>query len=268
MTKRYCVIGYPIGHSLSPPMHNMAFSVLGIDASYDALEVNDLDTKYGGLREIYSGINVTVPHKIKILDLVDEVDESADLIGAANCLDISDKTTAHNTDMVGSISALKTKAASLKNKEVLVLGAGGAARAVSFGCALEGAHVSIYNRTKMRAQTLCEEIKNKTCKETKAIYNLESAEYDILINATSIGMWPKTDESPFEYKISKDSIVMDVVYNPLETRLLRDAREVGAETVDGVEMFIYQGAESLRIWGYDPPIDAMRKEVHRILSKG
>lgn len=274
--KKYAVIGKPVGHSLSPAMHNAAFKALGISskAKYEAVEVEKLDkTAYERLRRNYSGINVTIPYKTAIIDFIDGKEMVVDMVGAVNCVAFEDSpdnragpvAKGYNTDMVGAVDALKTKVPKLKGKSVLVLGAGGAARAIVYGCALEGAKVSVHNRTVKKALELAVEVDEKLGQEIKiidddALSDLE--EFDIIVNATSLGMSPKSKESPLpDGVIPQGAVVMDIVYNPLETKLLKQAKAAGAKTIDGVEMFVRQGAESLRIWGYEPPVEAMRKAV-------
>jgi len=264
--KRYAVIGNPIGHSLSPPMHNAAFKAMGVDARYEAVEVKNLRKAWPELKKKYSGINVTIPHKVAIMELLDEKELAADLVGAVNCLDFSDGIAkGYNTDLYGAVGALKTAVPKLKTKKVLVLGAGGAARAVVYGCLLEGASVFVHNRTALTALELAMEVEAKVSKKINIMDTIDLHGIDVLVNATSVGMAPKSDEtpltSPIPSNIGRKLVVMDVIYNPLETKLLRDAKKAGAKTINGAEMFVLQGAESLQIWGYEPPVEVMRKAV-------
>jgi shikimate dehydrogenase len=168
----------------------------------------------------------------------------------------------YNTDLYGAIEALKTEEPELKGKTVLVLGAGGAARAIVYGCLLENAEVSLHNRTIERAKELAEDVKENLDKKVDVLSNANRLDgFNIIINATSVGMHPKVDETPLTSPIPSNSIVMDIVYNPLETEFLKQAKKAGARTIGGVEMFVRQGAESLKIWGYEPPIKVMRKAV-------
>ncbi len=264
--KKYAVIGNPIKHSLSPVMHTAAFRALGVNATYEALEVENLSRAYDYLKENYAGINVTIPHKETIVELLDEKEMAADLIGAVNCVKFGRKAMGFNTDLHGAISALKDVVPHLREKNILVLGAGGAARAIIFGCLMEGANVTIYNRTVRKAEALAKEIGEKM-KDIEVQRRPDPVGFDILINATSAGMYPKVDETPLTSGIPSNMVVMDIVYNPLETRLLRKAKEAGARTISGLEMFVRQGAESLRIWGYDPPVSLMREVVTKELMK-
>lgn len=258
--KKYAVIGNPIGHSLSPVMHNAAFKAMGVSAKYEALEVERLDRAYEHLRKTYSGINVTIPHKVEIMEYIDEKEMAADLIGAVNCVDFGETAKGYNTDMYGAVDALMSEVPKLKNKKVLVLGAGGAARAIVYGCVLEGCRVSLHNRTAEKAKELSKEVLDKIAKKVTVVDEVDLSKIDVIINATSVGMRPN-NESPLDVQIPSSAVVMDIVYNPLETKLLKQAKAAGARTIDGVEMFVLQGAESQRIWGYDPPVDVMRKAV-------
>jgi len=271
MVKRYAVIGNPIEHSLSPAMHNAAFKELGVDATYDALEVKELGKAYPILKKKYAGINVTIPHKVGILDYVDEKEMAVDLIGAANCVSFSDAARAYNTDVTGAIDALKTQVPKLKKKRVLVLGAGGAARAIVYGCVLEGAEVTLHNRTTEKAAELAKDVKSKLSKDVAIAQEIVLDGFDVLVNSTSVGMSPDSNKTPVTSPIPSNAkgrlVIMDIVYNPLETRLLKDAHSVGCKTINGMEMFVLQGAESLRVWGYDPPVEVMRETVLKELRK-
>jgi shikimate dehydrogenase len=270
---RYAVIGNPIKHSLSPAMHNAAFKELGVKAKYEALEVKSLKKSYPELKKKYKGINVTIPHKVDILDLVDRKEVLSDLVGAANCVRFENgrKATAYNTDVYGAVEALKMKVKTLKGKKVLVLGAGGAARAIVFGCLLEGCKVSVCNRTAEKALELAIEADEKLSKKIKIVDEIKLQGIDILVNATSVGMSPDSGNtpltSPIPSNVGRKLIVMDIVYNPIETKLLKQAKAAGAKTIDGIDMFVLQGAESLRIWGFKPPISVMRNAVLKELKK-
>ncbi len=272
--KRYAVIGSPIGHSLSPIMYNAAFKAMDANASYEAVEIKTLEKKaYDSLRKTYAGINVTMPHKTAIMGFIDEKEVAADLIGAVNCIDFGNGTAkGYNTDMYGAVEALKARAPILKSKKVLVLGAGGAARAIIYGCLLEGCEVSVHNRTNKKALELAMEVDEKISKKISIMDEINLRGIDILINATSVGMSPRSDNTPLtspitSNEVGRNLVVMDIVYNPLETKFIREAKKAGAKTINGLEMFVNQGAESLRVWGYDPPVDVMRKAVLSKLKK-
>jgi len=268
--KKYAVIGKPLGHSLSPAMHNAAFKELGADAMYEALELGDIAAAYESLAREYCGLNVTIPYKTAIIDLLDEKEMAAELAGAVNCISFDGGMgIGYNTDIVGAVDALKSECPDLKGKKVLILGAGGAARAIACGCAIERAEISIYNRSKENAHKLAGELSEKLDARIRASDEISLEGVDILVNATPAGMHPNEDETPLTstLALSENMVVMDIVYNPLETKFLKEAREAGAKTISGLEMFIGQGAESLRIWGYEPPLEVMRKAVLKELKQ-
>lgn len=270
--KIFGIVGCPIKHSLSPRMHEAAYSKMGLDCSYKAYDVapEKLAAFIHESRARFSGLNVTVPYKVAVIYYLDELDESARLIGAVNTIKFSGKNAVgYNTDGVGCIRALREAGVSIRGRGVLVLGAGGAARAIVYQLANEGAKVVIANRTRENADALAEEVKEKTGKSVAVVDYSHKAMcgilpyVDVVINTTTVGMSPKKDESPLPAEfLSPKLIVMDIVYNPLETKLLRDAKKIGCKTVDGVGMLVHQGAESFKIWlGTEAPIDAMRDGV-------
>lgn len=271
-TKVTGVIGDPIEHSLSPIMHNAAFNHLNLDYVYVAFHV-----KKGKAKEAteamktfkIKGLNVTIPHKVDIIDYIDRVDETAELIGAVNTLKLEEgEIWGFNTDGLGCIRALE-EATSLKGKKVLILGAGGASRAVAFQLLSEdigGLH--ILNRTPKRAEKIAEDIKAKTGTIIFAggLEHLKEKikDADILIDTTPIGMHPKTDAKPLVTAdmMHRNLIVKDLVYNPPKTTLLKEAEKAGAKTISGIKMLVYQGAESFKIWtGKKAPIDIMEKAI-------
>lgn len=271
--KAFGVVGHPIEHSLSPIMHNAAFRRLGLDYRYEAYDV-----KPEGLEEFlklrhtppFGGLNVTIPHKVAVIKYMSHLDKLAELVGAVNTIKFeSRRMIGYNTDCFGFIRALEETGETIKKRRILVLGAGGAARAIVYGCLLNSAEVVLANRTLDKAIQLAKEIKEKIGKMVLVVkYSNESLkdaikETDILINATPVGMYPRSYESPIEKNILRPNIVvMDAVYNPVETKLLREAKNAGCKTIDGVGMLVHQGAESLRIWlGIEAPTDVMRKAV-------
>ncbi len=272
MKKIYGIIGDPIAHSLSPVMHNAVFEKLGLDAIYLAFRVSkdELGDAIRGAKSLgISGLSVTIPLKEKALSFVD-AEEVAKKIGAINTIDFSSGTpVAYNTDGIGSLRVLKETVSEIKGKKVLILGAGGAAKAISFYLDAEGARVTIANRTKERAALLASNLRNAnsigldTDTLTKRI-----EDSDILINATSVGMHPHEDATLVNADMMHpDLVVFDVVYNPMETKLLKEAKRAGVKKiVDGVKMLVYQGAASFRIWTKEePPIDVMEKAVRDVL---
>ncbi|KDE60432.1 shikimate dehydrogenase [Halostagnicola sp. A56] len=262
------LIGNPVGHSLSPPMHEAAYDDLGLEGRYVTFEPdpNELQTAIEGANALgVRGLNVTIPFKRDVLELV-EPDDLASRIGAVNTIDFSGAApTGHNTDAVGAIRALRDHDVALEGARAVVVGAGGAGRAIAFGLADAGATVDIANRTESTARELAESVSGATGHGLDALGDLLS-DADVLINATSVGM--ESDESPVPADaLHGELAVMDAVYRPLETRLLRDAKAVGATTVDGGWMLLYQGVEALEIWtGEDAPVTAMNEALRRCLS--
>jgi len=264
--KKFAVIGDPVQHSMSPAMHNAVFAKLGLDCIFEKVRIQKgrMENEFASLRADYSGLSVTIPHKIAVMPLLDKLDKSAELVGAVNCVDFDGgKSKGYNTDMAGAVDSLKAVVGSLKNKKILVLGAGGAARAIAFGCALEGAEIGIWNRTEKKAAVLMEELKKAGARAWK-----QKEPADILINATSVGMSPLPEETPIDTDFLESSMtVMDIVYNPLETKLLKEAKKRGCATVDGLEMLVRQGAKALDIWlGIEAPLNVMRKAAERELK--
>lgn len=265
------IIGHPIKHSLSPIMHNAVFEKLDLNCVYLALDVEKekLGTTIDACKALnFIGLNVTIPHKISVIKFLNKVGREAELIGAVNTVKFEkERAFGFNTDGIGCVKALKEEGVRIKNKYVLILGAGGAARAIAFQCILEGADVSISNRTRKNAIELKQDIKGKLEKEVNILnFNLKKHDLegiDVIINATSIGMRPKTNSTPLDAGLlNQDIAVMDIVYNPIETKLLKDAKRAGCKTVNGVGMLVHQGAESLRIWlGIKAPIEIMKKAV-------
>lgn len=252
------LLGNPVSHSLSPPMHEAAYAELGLDARYVTFEPapEALEPAIRGAQALgISGLNVTIPFKQDVLDFV-EPDSLAARIGAVNTIDFSGETpTGHNTDAIGAVRALRDHDVELAGTAVVV-GAGGAGRALAFGLADEGMTVRIANRTESKAHDLAAAVPNAT---GHGLSELETLLKDasVLVNATSVGM--ETDETPVpKAALHDDLAVLDAVYRPLETRLLRDARSVGATTVDGAWMLLYQGVSAFERWtGHDAPVSAM-----------
>ncbi|WP_123536323.1 shikimate dehydrogenase family protein [Halosimplex salinum] len=283
----YGLVGNPVGHSLSPPMHEAGYEALGLDARYVTFE----PPKDGAAAAIegaaalgVAGLNVTIPFKQDVLAAVDP-DPLAARIGAVNTVDFSgDEPTGHNTDAVGATRALRAHDVALSGTAVVV-GAGGAGRAVSFGLADEGMAVRIANRTESKARDLAADVRGD---DTESADDAEPAdgtepadgagssgdapdvtghgldalpdllaEADVLVNATSVGMEEDATPVPAD-ALHGDLGVLDAVYQPLETRLLRDADRAGATTVDGAWMLLYQGVAAFERWtGREAPVDEM-----------
>ncbi len=275
--KLFALIGDPVGQSLSPAMHNAAFRALGLNCAYINLRVPKptLANAIAGVRALgIAGLNITIPHKISIISLLDELDESAKLVGAVNTVKNNrGKLIGFNTDGEGALRALEEKIDSVKGKEVVLLGAGGAARAIAFSLARAGARLTIANRTVPRAQALASAVEQKLSTNvkvaslnrtelTKALKNV-----DVLINATSVGMHPKIDKTLVRANMMRRGLVVyDIVYKPLRTKLLREARRAGGKTIDGLGMLVHQGALAFEIWtGKRAPIKIMKAAAKREL---
>lgn len=245
-TQLYGVIGNPVRHSLSPIIHNGAFGRMGLHAVYLAFEVKDLKEAIDGIRGLgIRGVSVTLPFKNQIIPFLDKVEDIAGEIKAVNTLfNEGGKLTGYNTDWRGALEALEEKV-DLKGKRVVLLGAGGAARAIGFALKMRDCEVIISNRTMDRGTRLAKELR---CIH-RPLSSIEGIEADVIINATSAGMHPYDEESPLPKKVLKNGItVMDIVYRPLRTKFLREAEERGCRTIDGLEMFVRQGAAQLEIW--------------------
>lgn len=266
-TNLYGVIGNPIRHSLSPVLHNGAFRRMGLNAVYLAFEVQNLREAVAGIRGLgIRGVSVTIPFKTEIISLLDEIDEWAKEIHAINTiLNREGRLIGYNTDWSGAIEALE-KRVRLEGKRVLLLGAGGAARAIGYGLKKRNAEILICNRSLERGKALAEELGCR-CEPLPAIKDFEA---ELLINATSVGMHPHDRESPVPKGLLRQGMtVMDIVYRPLRTRLLREAQECGCEIVDGLEMLAYQGAKQLELWtGRKPDVGLIRDDLLRAGGEG
>ncbi|GAB6101759.1 shikimate dehydrogenase [Thermococcus atlanticus] len=259
-TKLYGLIGKPVEHSLSPVIHNALFKKYSISAVYLAFEVDDLESAVGGVRALgISGLNVTMPHKERILEFLDELSEEARAIGSVNTVvNRGGKLIGYNTDGIGALKALK-RFTEVEGKRILLLGAGGAGKAIAHTFS-RLTRVVVLNRTERKAKELEKfGVKGEKLSKESLEYYLSWA--DIVINATSIGM--NEDRSPIPKGLLRENLVVfDIIYSPLETRLLREAREVGCLTIDGLWMLIHQGAESFRLWtGVKPDVEFMRREA-------
>lgn len=264
-TQLYAVMGDPVGHSLSPVMHNRAFSHIGQNAAYLAFQVKDIAGAVSGIRVLnIKGVSVTIPHKVAVMEYLDEIDQTAARIGAVNTV-VNREGILHgyNTDAWGAVKALKDKTP-IKGKTAGILGAGGAARAIGFGLVSEGVRVTIINRTRKKGEKLSRTLNAEFQQLTPEL----RLACDILINTTPIGMTPDTGVSPIPAKTLKpDMVVMDIVYNPLKTRLLHDAEAMGCITVNGTAMFVNQGAFQFELWtGQTAPIDVMTEAVLGVLG--
>ena len=277
---RMCyLLGYPLEHSLSPLMHNTAFRTLGLEYRYEAKPLKPHELEPFVQRVLRSpdtaGGNVTMPYKEKIIRLLDELDEETSEIGAVNTVvNVDGRLRGYNTDGPAALRALKEAYGPLSGVRAVVLGAGGAARAVVYHLCREASSITVLNRTPGRALRIVEDASRwGGCPVSWAPLTPESlsrylSEADVLVNATPVGMYPNVSETPVPKRFLKsDMLVFDVVYNPPKTRLLREAEEVGAKTVSGVLMFVYQGAEAFRLWtGVPAPTEVMMRTVMEALG--
>lgn len=278
-TKLFALIGDPVEKSLSPAMHNAAFDVLGLDCAYVALRVprEMLGDAVEGVRAIrLAGFNVTHPHKVSIIDLLDGLDRSARMVGAVNVVkNDGGKLIGFNTDGDGAVRALKEKVGRLSGKKILLLGAGGAARAIAFSLARAGAKLTVANRTTSKAKELVTAINKKLGAKAvhvalkKNILVDEIRRSDILINATSTGMYPNVDRTLVTADMMRRGLIVnDIVYEPLQTKLLREAKRAGAKTIDGLGMLVHQGAMAFEIWaGRRAPVKVMEAAIKRELLR-
>ncbi len=268
------LIGHPVEHSFSPLMHNAAFEKLDMDYAYVAFDVNqnNLENAIKGAEALnIKGFNVTIPHKIDVMNYLDEIDEVAQLIGAVNTIDFKN-LKGYNTDGIGAVRAIE-EVTNIKNKNVLIAGAGGASRAISFYIAKYGAsNLEILNRNVEKAQKLANDVSNSGLIDNvgfDSINNMDLSDVDILINTTPVGMHPNVDDVPIALAgdIHDDLVVFDAVYNPNETGLLKQAIEADAKPVYGIKMLLYQGAESFEIWtGKKAPVDVMHDALTKYLG--
>lgn len=267
-------IGFPIEENPSCVINNAAFADLGINWRYLTLEAKPekLEDCLSALKTFnMRGCNFTIPHKINVLNFLDELSEEASIIGACNVLsNKAGKLIGNNTDGKGFVKSLTDDAGlDLKGKKMLFLGAGGAARAMSVESALSGAaHILIASRTKAKGAELVDLINNRTDAEAELILWDSDisipAEIDILANATNVGMYPNIDDYPsVDYStISSSMLVSDAVINPPETKFLKLAKEAGAKTLDGMGMLVYQAAIAIEIWtGKSPDCEIMKKAL-------
>ena len=270
------LIGHPVEHSFSPPMHNAAFRALGMDYAYVAFDVRpeDLKSAIEGADALnVKGFNVTIPHKVNVMEYLNELDEVAELIGAVNTIDFKN-LKGYNTDGIGAIKAIE-EVTSIRGKNVVVAGAGGASRAISFYIAKYGAQsLTILNRNESKAEKLSGDVLGSDLisdVKSDSISEINSylKDTDILVDTTPVGMNPHIDDESIakSENMHENLVVFDAVYNPNETVLLKEAIKAGAKPVYGIKMLLYQGAESFEIWtGKKAPIDEMEKALKQTLN--
>ena len=273
-TKVTGLFGYPVEHSLSPAMHNSGFEKLGLNNIYlpFPVEEDNLGQAVEGVRGLnFKGINVTIPHKQNVIKYLDQLSEEAELIGAVNTIENKNGTLiGHNTDGRGFIRSLKEESDfSAPGSTAVIVGAGGAARAIAFQLALEGIDkLLISDLDQPKANKLSTELEEKVSVEVVAIKSEELAgemkNVDLLVDATPVGMHPNVDVEPVvgENLLHSDLVVYDLVYNPKETVLLKAADKASAQSVSGLGMLLYQGVIAFEIWtGEKAPVEVMRKAL-------
>lgn len=278
-TRLVGLFGWPVEHSVSPPMHNAALNACGLDWAYIPFAVHP-----GAIREALEGVralglrgvNATVPHKQTLLPLVDELTPAARAIQAVNTVIIDDgHITGHNTDARGFLRALADAGFDPVGKRALMLGAGGAARAAAYALSSSGAQLTILNRTAARAEALASDMraalpgaKIGAGPLTEDEVEASSQGVDLVVNATSLGMWPHVERSPWpELPFPADALLFDMIYNPRQTRLMDTAQRAGARAIDGLRMLVHQGAEAFTLWtGVEAPVDVMLQACIDVLG--
>ena len=280
-TKICGLIGDPIEHSMSPAMHNAAFKNRGLDYVYLPFRVAkaQLGEAILGVKALnIRGLNITIPHKVSVIPLLDELDPLAEKIGAVNTIINNDGVLkGYNTDAHGFLRAMLEQDIEPDGKSIVMLGAGGASRAISFILAERGANLVILNRQleldwavklgNSISRTFGREVKALELNEQNLAPVLRKA--NILVNTTSVGMSPNTNETPIPARLlESDLVVFDIVYNPVKTKLLTEAESAGAKAISGLEMLVWQGALAFEMWtGLTAPLEIMRKATIRALKK-
>jgi len=278
-TKICALIGDPVEHTMSPTMHNAAFQKMGLDYLYVAFRVRpeQLAQAVAGLKSLnVAGFNVTIPHKVAVIPLLDSLDPLAEKIGAVNTVVNSNGVLrGYNTDAEGFLRALQEHGIAPKGKNIVLLGAGGAARAIAYILAQKGARLTILNRQQELdwaeniAQLILDEVRQKV--EVFELGNIAGVlpGINLLVNTTSVGMSPADNASPVSAELlNRIPVVFDIVYNPLKTKLLREAAAAGTQTISGVDMLAWQGALVFEMWtGQKAPIDLMRQEAVKMLEQ-
>lgn len=272
MTTKVGLIGWPLSHSISPQMHNAAFRALGMDWEYDAMAIPP-DIVRLGLKEPmqhgYIGLNVTIPHKETVMRFV-RPDPLAQAVGAVNTIDFRDNSGT-NTDVAGLIDDLKAQGLDPTGKRVIVLGAGGAARAAVFGLGRAGADILVVNRTLERAQEMVANLTLHNLRLQASAVTLDEAVEigaDLVVNCTSAGMYPNVDDSPWidGLPYPRGVPLYDMVYRPQHTKLMALAEANGGAAVSGLGMLVRQGAASFKIWtGVEPPLEVMFEAAREAL---
>ena len=264
-TAIYGVIANPVAHSMSPAIHNAAFEKAGIDAVYVPFKVDEPVAFVSAFEAIdVQGYSVTIPHKEAIMPAMDEIDPLAKAIGAVNTVvNRAGRLHGSNTDCTAAVGELE-KVTELAGKTALMIGSGGGARAIAFGLRRRGVDLAVTDVVPEKARKLAEDV---GCRWTRA-EDVGTPRVDILLNASPVGMHPNVDQTPIPRSwLRPGCVVFDIVYNPIETRLLREAREAGCKTAAGFDMFVSQAVAQFELWTRRPaPADVMAEVVRRRLS--
>ncbi len=274
-TLALAILGAPIRHSLTPRIQNAALQLIGADVVNLAFQVapNQLESAVRGALSLgFLGLMVTIPHKEAVLPLCDELHESAELVGAANLLQFAadNRIIGHSSDGWAALKSLEENGIAVKNQRVAILGGGGSARTLALTFAREGAaQIQILNRTVARAETIAAEVAALGASVSAGNLSAEALQVDLVVNATSIGMTPETEATPLPQSLLRPEMaVFDIVYNPLETRFLREAREIGCRAVDGLGMLIYTNVYAAQICaGVEISAQVMRDEALQALQE-
>lgn len=271
MTKIYGIVGHPVEHSLSPTMHNAAYKAEGIDAEYKLFDINPDNPEdlanfcYESDLNGIAGFSVTMPYKEVIMDYLDHMDVLAKEATSVNTVKNEDSNlNGFNTDAIGAIKALQ-EVAKVNGKKALVLGAGGAARAIIYALREFGAEVFIFNRTMQKAIALAKKFEVDVIE----FRDIKEAGFDIVVNSTPIGMFPQIEQSLLTAdQIKEGSVVMDIITHPQETQLLKEAKKAKAKTVSGERMLLHQAASQFEIWFDKPaPFEVMEQALYEELDK-
>ncbi|MDE6725288.1 MAG: shikimate dehydrogenase [Ruminiclostridium sp.] len=275
MKDNYALIGYPLGHSLSPQIHARLFELAGIDFQYDLTEIKpeELKDKYDYLKSL-KGFNITIPHKIPIIDFCDDLSEGAKRYGSVNCIKNEEgKSTGYNTDVLGFVKSVEQLGATLRSK-VCLLGCGGVGRMMAIESAYQGADLTMAVRTEdiPVAEGIKAEIEKLLPDNKVKVINLSemSGNYDLVINATPVGMYPKTEFSPLNMEqLQNVTYLFDAIYNPTHTTLSKYAKEMGVNASTGMAMLVLQAVAAHEIWNGSEykqgDIDTLIKDMEKLV---
>ncbi|MBR1555177.1 MAG: shikimate dehydrogenase [Oscillospiraceae bacterium] len=269
--QHYTLIGHPLGHSMSPWIHERLFKLSGKQADYNLTDLppEDLRNRIPELKAL-NGFNITIPYKTEIIPFLDKLDESAELYHSVNCVSNGDISIGYNTDCTGF-----TRSVPSLNGKILLIGSGGVGRMMAIEAVLHGADLTISEPNQERAEALVQEIKNlkPDCQIRLASANSLDEAFDLIMNASPVGMFPKTDNCPVsDNLIQKCSAVFDVIYNPTETLLMKKARAFGKTAVGGASMLVWQAVRAHEIWyqaefhkqDIENLISEMEQEINRL----